>query len=69
MAAAITPDVKAIIVVHMHGISCDMYEIICHAREQGIAVIENCAQAHGALYNGQTCWASVRHRLLQHAKS
>ncbi|MQW36846.1 aminotransferase class I/II-fold pyridoxal phosphate-dependent enzyme [Sinorhizobium meliloti] len=69
LAAAITPAVKAIIVVHMHGISCDMDEIICHAREQGIAVIENCAQAHGALYNGQTCWASVRHRLLQHAKS
>lgn len=53
LAAAITPDVKAIIVVHMHGISCDMDEIICHAREQGIAVIEDCAQAHGALYKGQ----------------
>ncbi|PII38975.1 hypothetical protein T190_12310 [Sinorhizobium meliloti CCBAU 01290] len=37
----------------MHGISCDMDEIICHAREQGIAVIEDCAQAHGALYKGQ----------------
>lgn len=53
LAAAITPDVKAIIVVHMHGISCDMDEIICHARDRGVPVIKDCAQAHGALYKGQ----------------
>ncbi|WP_287395756.1 DegT/DnrJ/EryC1/StrS family aminotransferase [Mesorhizobium sp.] len=53
VAEAITPDVKAIIVVHMHGMSCDMDEIMCLARDRGVPIIEDCAQAHGALYKGQ----------------
>ncbi|MDE4579788.1 DegT/DnrJ/EryC1/StrS family aminotransferase [Sinorhizobium meliloti] len=37
LAAAITPGVKAIIVVHMHGISCDRDEIIGHARSRAFS--------------------------------
>ncbi|NEH49739.1 aminotransferase class I/II-fold pyridoxal phosphate-dependent enzyme [Rhizobium leguminosarum] len=53
VAKAITPDVKAIIVVHMHGLSCEMDEITAIAREKGVPIIEDCAQAHGALYKKQ----------------
>jgi len=43
---------KAIICVHLAGWPCDMDPIIELAREHGIKVIEDCAQAHGATYKG-----------------
>ncbi len=48
-----TPETKAIIVVHMSGWPCDMKPIIGFAKKQGLKVIEDCAQAHGAEYHGQ----------------
>ncbi len=48
IAAAITPKTKAVIVVHLAGWPCEMPEIMSLARERGILVIEDCAQAHGA---------------------
>lgn len=47
---AITPRTRAIIPVHLAGWSCEMDDIIELARSRNIAVIEDCAQANGALY-------------------
>jgi dTDP-4-amino-4,6-dideoxygalactose transaminase len=48
--AVLTPRTKAIIVVHLAGWPCDMDPILELAREHGLKVIEDCAQAHGATY-------------------
>lgn len=49
----ITRRTKAIIAVHLAGWPCDMDPIVRLAREHGIKVIEDCAQAHGATYKGR----------------
>lgn len=51
--SCISPNTKAIIVVHLGGWPCDMDPICDLARDHGFAVIEDCAQAHGALYKGR----------------
>jgi dTDP-4-amino-4,6-dideoxygalactose transaminase len=51
--AALTPRTKAIIAVHLAGWPCDMDPILQVAREHGLMVIEDCAQAHGAMYKGR----------------
>jgi len=50
---AISPRTKAIICVHLAGWPCDMGPIMALATERGLKVIEDCAQAHGARYNGK----------------
>jgi len=52
--AHVTPRTKAIVVVHQFGIPADMDPIMDIARERGLKVIEDCAQAHGALYKGRS---------------
>lgn len=49
----ITPKTKAIVAVHLAGWPCDMQAIMAFAREKNIAVVEDCAQAHGAEYQGR----------------
>lgn len=49
-ARCITPRTKAVIVVHMRGISAAMDEIMQIAKEHGIRVIEDAAQANGGVY-------------------
>jgi dTDP-4-amino-4,6-dideoxygalactose transaminase len=51
--AVLTPRTKAVICVHLAGWPCDMDPIMELAEEQGIYVIEDCAQAHGARYKGR----------------
>ena len=51
--AVITPRTKAVIAVHLVGNPCDMDPIMELARENGLKVIEDCAQAHGATYKGR----------------
>ncbi len=51
--AALTPNTKAIIPVHIAGWPCDMDSIMDLAHDRGLFVIEDCAQAHGATYKGQ----------------
>lgn len=46
----ITEKTKAIIVVHLAGWPCEMDPILSLAKSRGIKVIEDCAQAHGAIY-------------------
>jgi dTDP-4-amino-4,6-dideoxygalactose transaminase len=50
----ITKNTKAIIAVHLAGMPCEMDEIMEQFNEQGIVVIEDCAQAHGAKYKGKS---------------
>lgn len=50
---AITNKTKAIIPVHLYGQAADMREVLSVAKKYNLYVIEDCAQAHGALYNGQ----------------
>ena len=54
IAPLITPRTKAISLVHLGGWPADMSAICDLARAHGIAVIEDCAQAHGARINGQS---------------
>lgn len=49
---AISKNTKAILPVHLHGHPADMTEINSIARAEGIKVIEDAAQAHGARHNG-----------------
>ncbi len=49
----ITPRSKAIVVVHLAGWPCEMDGIMQLARKHGLKVIEDCAQAQGAEYNGK----------------
>lgn len=51
--AVLTPNTKAIICVHLAGLMCDMDPIMALAEEKGVYVIEDCAQAHGAMYKGR----------------
>lgn len=52
---AIMPKTKAIVPVHLYGHPCDMDAIMKIAADHGLAVVEDCAQAHGAEYKGQRC--------------
>lgn len=49
---AITSTTKAIIPVHLYGQPADMDKITSIAKKHGLKVIEDCAQAHGAVYKG-----------------
>jgi perosamine synthetase len=51
--AAITPKTKAILPVHLFGLSCDMDPIMEIARRHNLAVIEDACQSHGAAYHGK----------------
>lgn len=50
--SCLTPRTKAILVIHQFGIPADMDAIMAIAREHQLKVIEDCAQAWGALYKG-----------------
>ena len=51
--SVLSPRTKAIVAVHLAGWPCDMDPILELARERGIKVIEDCAQAHGATYKSR----------------
>jgi len=53
VAQVLTPRTKAVICVHLAGMPCDMDPIMDLARERGLLVVEDCAQAHGARYKGR----------------
>ncbi|MHC5020878.1 MAG: DegT/DnrJ/EryC1/StrS family aminotransferase, partial [Planctomycetota bacterium] len=53
LPAACSGATKAIIPVHLYGQPCDLDPILAVARERGLRVIEDAAQAHGARYGGR----------------
>jgi dTDP-4-amino-4,6-dideoxygalactose transaminase len=50
--AVLTGKTRAIIPVHLAGWPCDMHGFKALAAETGVAIIEDCAQAHGATIDG-----------------
>ena len=58
--AVLTPNTKAIICVHLAGWMCDMDPIMQLEEKKGLYVIEDCAQAHGAMYKGKSA-GSIGH--------
>lgn len=47
----ITKKTKAILVVHLYGVPCDLNEIMAIADRYGLKVVEDASHAHGSLYN------------------
>jgi perosamine synthetase len=47
------PGIKALLIVHLYGLPCVVDEFLEIAKENKLIIIEDCAQAHGALYKGQ----------------
>ena len=46
-------NIKAIVVVHLNGLSCDLDPILKFIKKNKLFLIEDCAQAHGAIYKGK----------------
>jgi perosamine synthetase len=53
VARKITPRTKAIIAVHLYGHPADMDPLAALARQHGLALVEDAAEAHGAEYHGR----------------
>ena len=53
--ANITPQTKAIMVVHIYGLPVDMQPLLELAKKYGLAIIEDAAEMHGQTYRGQPC--------------
>ncbi len=53
LGAALTPAVRAVIVTHLYGQMADMPALLAAAGRLGTPVIEDCAQAHGAVLDGR----------------
>jgi dTDP-4-amino-4,6-dideoxygalactose transaminase len=53
MQQAITPRTKAVLPVHLNGRLCEMDSLMSIARQHGLVVIEDAAQALGATYKGK----------------
>ena len=68
----ITSNTKAIICVHLAGWPCAMEEIMALAEKHNLFVVEDCAQAHGAMLNGQpvgsfghvSCWSFCQDKII-----
>ena len=53
VAGAVTERTAAIVPVHLYGRCADMDGVLAVAAEQGLKVVEDCAQAHGATWRGR----------------
>lgn len=53
----ITEKTKAILPVHLYGLLCNMPEISAIARKYNLLILEDCAQAHGAIRDGRKAGA------------
>ena len=48
-----TPGIKAILVVHLFGRSCDMDAFCALAKKYNVHLVEDCAQSHGSTWKGK----------------
>jgi dTDP-4-amino-4,6-dideoxygalactose transaminase len=48
LADALTPDVRAVVVTHLHGQPVDLDPVLAWCRDRDLLVVEDAAQAHGA---------------------
>ncbi len=72
IAQVVTPRTRAIVCVHLAGWPCDMGPIMALAQQHDLYVVEDCAQAHGALYKGQAvgsighvgCWSFCQDKIM-----
>ena len=55
--AKLSERTKAVIAVHIHGMPADMDGVLAIAKQHGLKVVEDAAQAHGARYKGMPCGA------------
>ena len=70
--AVLSDNTKAIIAVHLAGWPCDMDSLMALADVNGLKVIEDCAQAHGAKYKGRSvgaigdigCWSFCQDKIM-----
>lgn len=70
--AVLTDNTRAIICVHLAGWPCEMDNIMSLAKTHDLAVIEDCAQAHGAKYKGRSvgsigdigCWSFCQDKIM-----
>ena len=51
--AALTPRTRALVPVHLYGQPADLPPLLALAERHNLALIEDCAQAHGARWNGR----------------
>jgi len=61
LARAVSPRTKAIVITHLYGRLADLDDLVAIARRHGVAVIEDCAQAHGARRGGRLAgtWGDI----------
>ncbi len=72
VAAVLSSKTKAVICVHLAGWPCDMDGMMALAKDNNLYVIEDCAQAHGATYNGKPvgglghvgCWSFCQDKIM-----
>lgn len=70
--AAITPNTKAIMAIHLAGWPCEMDKIQEICNKHNLFLIEDCAQAHGAKYKGKSvgsighigCWSFCQDKIM-----
>jgi dTDP-4-amino-4,6-dideoxygalactose transaminase len=72
IASVLTKKTKAIVCVHLAGWPCDMDPIMALATQHSLFVVEDCAQAHGAVYKGRPvgsighigCWSFCQDKII-----
>lgn len=59
--SAITAKTRAILIVHLYGKPCDIDPIMDICRRKNLYMVEDCAQAHGAICNGKKtgCFGNI----------
>ena len=51
--ALITSNTKAVLVTHLYGMASRMDEIVAICKKHNLRLVEDCAQSHGACFNGK----------------